>query len=700
MTVLLFFWALVPHLTWYEIYERGEKHFLAKNYRACIVDMNTALREKPDPKRNQFTRAVQKIDYKPFYYKALAYQQLDNLPKAYENAQHAFAGEVVQHAPLLQAKLAVILEHYRQWVSTFHHRYAKERALISQRAVILELLADGKLEEAQERLAQVLPNKDFDDLTIQLQLQKSNNTQLMQVRQNLLNRLTSWIQKKEYTKAKTLFEAVGSSLKEENQLQIALELVSLSKLEKALPLGASNRQATREIEHFKTEIQLLESQKQNLTARVIEIEAQNQELQNRLSEEEQAQPSFEPSLTLLVRSVRALKVSLDARAILPFPIRSWQLDINGETVFSGEMEPPEKHLFEWSQELVLKEFGHQSLQLRVRDNAGHHHQTHTTLFVKKPLHHNPLLHQLALLLIVLSVVLRLRMRKQQRKNARLLHFNPYIAGAPIRKLEMFFGRDELLHRIQSLVHKNSFMIHGPRRIGKTSLLLRLEKNLETLNSEQYRFYPVLSDLQGIREADLFHHLMMDILTQAEHWKIELPKLAFSDHSANYHTRYFSRDLRQLIETLRAANDRHVILVLLIDEVDVLNEFHAKTNQKLRSIFMKDYAEHLTGVMAGIHLKKEWESSGSPWYNFFEEIPIEPLDELAARKLITTPVAGVFRFHKNAIPLILKECKGHPYIIQKVCVSLIETKLKQNQFHISVKDVSTTLRQLENELRSQ
>lgn len=116
--------------------------------------------------------------------------------------------------------------------------------------------------------------------------------------------------------------------------------------------------------------------------------------------------------------------------------------------------------------------------------------------------------------------------------------------------------------------------------------------------------------------------------------------------------------------------------------------------------MKDYAEHLTGVMAGIHLKKEWESSGSPWYNFFEEIPIEPLDELAARKLITTPVAGVFRFHKNAIPLILKECKGHPYIIQKVCVSLIETKLKQNQFHISVKDVSTTLRQLENELRSQ
>ena len=55
--------------------------------------------------------------------------------------------------------------------------------------------------------------------------------------------------------------------------------------------------------------------------------------------------------------------------------------------------------------------------------------------------------------------------------------NPYIVGQPIRKPEMVFGRDPLFKRIFSVLHQNSLLLHGERRIGKTTVLLQLELRL-------------------------------------------------------------------------------------------------------------------------------------------------------------------------------------------------------------------------------
>jgi hypothetical protein len=87
-------------------------------------------------------------------------------------------------------------------------------------------------------------------------------------------------------------------------------------------------------------------------------------------------------------------------------------------------------------------------------------------------------------------------------------YNPYISGEPVRREDMFFGRHELLQRIVSTLHNNSIMIHGERRIGKTTLLYQLANTLRQIDDPEYWFVALYIDLEGTAE-DAFFHLLME-----------------------------------------------------------------------------------------------------------------------------------------------------------------------------------------------
>lgn len=58
--------------------------------------------------------------------------------------------------------------------------------------------------------------------------------------------------------------------------------------------------------------------------------------------------------------------------------------------------------------------------------------------------------------------------------------NPYIAGAPLRGDRGFFGRQDTLAWVQRELRNlqtNALVLFGQRRIGKTTLLLQLARNL-------------------------------------------------------------------------------------------------------------------------------------------------------------------------------------------------------------------------------
>jgi hypothetical protein len=76
-------------------------------------------------------------------------------------------------------------------------------------------------------------------------------------------------------------------------------------------------------------------------------------------------------------------------------------------------------------------------------------------------------------------------------------YNPYIAGAPIRDEEMFYGRQQLLERILRTLPNNSLMVFGARRIGKTSLQYQLRaccKSARIRNITSRRFSSICKAL--------------------------------------------------------------------------------------------------------------------------------------------------------------------------------------------------------------
>jgi tetratricopeptide (TPR) repeat protein len=278
----------------------------------------------------------------------------------------------------------------------------------------------------------------------------------------------------------------------------------------------------------------------------------------------------------------------------------------------------------------------------------------------------------------------------RRRRARRRRFNPYIAGAPVLDEEMFFGRRLLMTRILNVLHHNSLLITGERRIGKTTFLYHLKKVLENDEGTEYRFFPVLTDLQGVPETGFFHALMTDVVETLKPSDQTLAAMKYGAEPSEYDGRDFSHDLQRVIAELKLRTDRKVKLALLIDEVDVLNEYSEQVNQRLRGIFMKTFAESLVAVMSGVGIRRSWKSEGSPWYNFFDEMEIAAFTREEAEALIRQPVAPVFRWESEAVEAILDLSQLKPYQIQKYCVHAVNRMLEQGRSTIRREDVEAVM----------
>lgn len=695
-------------LTWYELYERGEKYFKKGEYQRCIDDMDEALASKPLPRRNQFTRAVQKIDYKPFYYKALAYFELGDLPSAYQYARAAFQGDVVANSPPLQSGLGEILQAYRSHVQDFHQRFTRERRAINERNRLLELLRDGRLEEVKRELESLESSEGFQDIITSLELQEEYYHRLSVYRGDVLKQIEDWLSQGEDGRARELFDTLKDSLPIET---VRLLEQRFQAMPSEIPEpesgadGGGDREPEEKIDYpaiidaFNDRLKSLEQQNAKSGRMLGRVQKQNRILQGRLQARQEGPAPFIPKLLLVLKRKGFDRILVEGDAVSPMLVKHWLLSLNGKALaVPASALKVDGSAFRLEHSVRAPFFGEHTIRFSLVDETGNSAFTEKEILIPLPFYLSPRFWMFSTAAVLVLILLLFLVQGLRRKRALLRHFNPYIAGSPVRAAAMFYGRDELMQRIQGLVHNNSFMIHGDRRIGKTSLLLQLRKNLSELRSERYAFYPAFIDLQGIREEDLFHHMMAELLPQAAEWDISRDGLGFREEAQGYQSRHFSKDIKKLIQRLGEKNESHVVVVLLVDEVDVLNEFGEKTNQKLRGIFMKDFAEHLTCVMAGIHLKKEWESSGSPWYNFFEEIPVKPFDEAFARDLILQPVKGIFKYKKNAVELIISQTACHPYLIQKVCVSVIGEKLKSNRFVIGRADVANALNNLQQETK--
>lgn len=321
---------------------------------------------------------------------------------------------------------------------------------------------------------------------------------------------------------------------------------------------------------------------------------------------------------------------------------------------------------------------------RDRDPQPHRSTYHKIVLRLRPWHQTPAFYFTASAVLLLLMGSLAANALLKRRIAFVNRYNPYIAGAPVRNEKMFYGREKLLQRIINTLPNNSLMMHGPRRIGKTSLQHQLKQRLESGAHPEYDYVPVFIDLQGVREERFFFTMMHDILEACG----PLPETFAPNlkREGEYTARDFSADLKQALAHLQTRASKKLKLVLLLDEVDTLNSYSERVNQQLRGIFMKSFAENLVAVMSGSYIRKQWESEGSPWYNFFEEISVPALEREEALALIRGPVQGIFSYEPEALEKLLALSKCEPYRIQRLCVNVINRIIELKRRRVTARDV--------------
>jgi GAF domain-containing protein len=265
--------------------------------------------------------------------------------------------------------------------------------------------------------------------------------------------------------------------------------------------------------------------------------------------------------------------------------------------------------------------------------------------------------------------------------------NPYIVGQPVRKPEMCFGRELLFKRMLSVLHQNSLLLYGERRLGKTTVLLQLELRLHAADDPDYRFRPIYIDLQGLEEEAFFHHIMEEILARFGKRAKGLP-LRYAPARSSYPGRDFQRDMRTVVEALCGPqpDGRVDRLVLLMDEADVMYHYDERVLQEFRRIFMNDYAAYLSVVFAAVDIQRQWKRYESPLYNLFQQIELTPLTRLDTEQLVRMPVRGRYNYDEKAIDMIYRISSGRPMKVQHLCLEAINYIREQGRTHVTAEDI--------------
>jgi hypothetical protein len=375
-------------------------------------------------------------------------------------------------------------------------------------------------------------------------------------------------------------------------------------------------------------------------------------------------------------------VATDDRGLARLTIRSGDVVTQTQDLSTS----PEGRTFTFDESVPVTK-GMNRVVVSVLDRKGRNFEAVFEVERKPTLVEHPYFYPLVALCAISLVGTGAGVYTARRRRALRNRFNPYIAGAPVLSNAMFFGRKKLLNRVLNMIHANSLMITGDRRIGKTSFMHHLKVALAEDEGTEFKFVPVSVDLQGVPEKTFFHTMMSEIVDATALSPEVLKELRFLPDNDDYDDRDFSRDLQRVITELKTRTPKKVKLALLLDEVDELNEYSERVNQRLRSVFMKTFSENLVAVMSGVGIRRSWKSEGSPWYNFFDEFELSGLSRDEAEELIRTPVQGVFRFEDEAVERILNQSDLKPYLIQKFCIHSVNHMIEDGRSTIAVRDVA-------------
>jgi AAA+ ATPase superfamily predicted ATPase len=260
--------------------------------------------------------------------------------------------------------------------------------------------------------------------------------------------------------------------------------------------------------------------------------------------------------------------------------------------------------------------------------------------------------------------------------------NPYVFGEPVKDEHLFFGRvAELseLYRGVTKRNKQNFLITGPRRAGKTSLLIQLGTRLQ----DPFISLLLTPEKMGHEHHQVFRSILLHLRERVQETiGEELPPLDWDITSATSKTPvdifnfHFERDLKKYLALLSQRNEETRV-ILLLDEATFLlpdsqseNTAHDTRQEFLRHLLQSH--DRIACVLAGTPQILKITSATSPLYNIFSGIKLRGFTDDETERLIREPAQQVdIRFEDDAVARIIEYGGCSPYYTQALCSLSLE-----------------------------
>jgi predicted AAA+ superfamily ATPase len=268
--------------------------------------------------------------------------------------------------------------------------------------------------------------------------------------------------------------------------------------------------------------------------------------------------------------------------------------------------------------------------------------------------------------------------------------NPYVAGQLVFG-DRFFGREQIFQNIHKALvtsQQRLIVLHGQRRIGKSSIFRELE-NPEKLPAED--FVVVNFDLQyyaGQSLAKVLYALAHSIARKVE---FDPP----ARESFEEDERFFENTFLEAVESRLTENQR---LLILIDEFDIIREtdegqlpvasreftnlLQRLINSEKKLSFMLVAGSNL-GALSG-YMQSVFRLGTAVRVSFF--------DRAEAHELITKPAVDALFYSDSASEAIFKLTSGHPYFTQLLCLEIFNRAVFSKNMEVGLEEIEAATKQ--------
>jgi cold shock CspA family protein len=284
-------------------------------------------------------------------------------------------------------------------------------------------------------------------------------------------------------------------------------------------------------------------------------------------------------------------------------------------------------------------------------------------------------------------------------------YQSYSGGTVVDSPEMFFGRQSLLHRIESEMTGGAvgqcFVMYGQKRSGKSSILRQLERRIQL----PVVSVPITLGEMDVKDAEnsfirlcidrLHDRLSMDHGIQVPEWVspreiTERPLEAFKNAF-----RTAKSSLRCAVSTDQVASPR---IVLLVDEFTYLFEYIKEGI--IPATFMRHWKallqlELFSAVVVGQDSMPKFKQTFANEFGVTHDERITYLAPEEAAKLAESPISldGRSRYRGKALERLLDLTAGSPFYLQIMCDRLVRYLNRQRAVFVTEADIDIVAREL-------